>query len=161
MCGAKTLCSEQGSADLYHFSGPADSDYFLKMSPIGSGDPDLYCSPYPGIFLDFDPPSPVSSAWSSGEAPLSGYKARSNQLLSVRCLMNLTLGGTVQLHQSGQTMYSSARMTQPLRAPSIAAGLQNLSVRCAPRKPLAPRFCMCSLTSWWPFAVHIPCPGVS
>ncbi len=65
------LCCEQGAANLYHFSGPANSDYFVAVYPSGSSsDPDLYCSPYPGIFLDFGPPSPLDSAWGSGMRPL-------------------------------------------------------------------------------------------
>jgi len=61
------LCCVQGSADLYHFSGPANSDYFVTLIPIStSSDPDLYCSPYPGIFLDFGPPSPLDAVWASG-----------------------------------------------------------------------------------------------
>ncbi|CAL5228944.1 g12175 [Coccomyxa viridis] len=55
-----------GAANLYHFCGPANSDYFVALYPFGaSSDADLYCSPYPGIFLDFGPPSPVESAWGS------------------------------------------------------------------------------------------------
>lgn len=61
------LCCKQGAASLYHFSGPANSDYFVSLYPIGSSsDSDLFCSPYPGIFLDYGPPSPLESAWASG-----------------------------------------------------------------------------------------------
>ncbi|BDA48050.1 probable LRR receptor-like serine/threonine-protein kinase FLS2 [Coccomyxa sp. Obi] len=64
----------QAYADLYRFSGPATADFFVALTPIGTGsDPDLYCIPYPGLFVDYGPPSPTNAAWGSAQSLGADY----------------------------------------------------------------------------------------